>query len=232
MGRKKLGEILVDAGVLQEDRLRAALLEQRQRGGPLGRLLVQMSYISEEVLVVALSQQLNFPTVDLERVQVTSSVLDLITGEFAEQHGILPINVSGKFLDVAMTDPTNLAVIDELRIRTKLNVRSYIAGPKAMERAIARFYGRGSGVFNPALQLARSLSIEAAPPQRPPSPTPVPIALPTSSAARDVDIGALQQRIATLEALVSRDEEVIKKVLGLLVEKGIATKEELLKRIS
>jgi hypothetical protein len=251
VARKKLGEILVDAGVLEDELLRAALAEQKRRGGPLGRVLVDLKCITEDVLVVALSQQLHFPTVDLDRVQVSSHVLDLVTGEYAEQNGILPINAVGKFLDVAMTDPTNLSVIDELRIRTKLNVRSYIAGPKAMERAIARFYGRGSGLFNPALQLRHQRTIDpnATPTPRPastpaaarsrPASTPAPISTAPiepagmgSQAEREEEISALQHRIAKLEALVSRDEEVIKKLLGLLVDKGVATRDEILKRIS
>src|SRR6266571_1477911 len=143
MARKRLGEILVEAGVLADAQLRAALAEQRRWGGPLGRILVDMKLITEEAMVAALSHQLNFPSVNLDQVKVDRSVVDLIPGDLAEQFGVIPFAAQGKFLDVAMSDPTNLGVIDELRIRTRLNVRPYLAGPKAIERALARYYGRG-----------------------------------------------------------------------------------------
>ncbi len=143
MARKRLGEILVQAGVLDEARLRAALAEQRRWGGPLGRILIDMGGISEEAMVSALSQQLNFPTVNLDNRQIAMDVLDLVPAELAEQHSVVPFGVQGKFLDVAMADPTNLGIVDELRIRTRLNVRPYLAGPKMIERAVAKYYGRG-----------------------------------------------------------------------------------------
>src|SRR4051812_36315236 len=149
MARKRLGEILVQAGVLDDARLRAALAEQRRWGGPLGRILVDMKLISEEAMVQALSHQLNFPAIaNLESRAIEADVLDLVPGELAEQHSVVPFNVQGKFLDVAMSDPTNLGIVDELRIRTRLNVRPYLAGPKAIERAIAKFYGRGVATIN------------------------------------------------------------------------------------
>src|SRR5216117_2766791 len=108
MARKRLGEILVQAGVLDETRLRAALAEQRRWGGPLGRILVEMGGISEEVMVQALSHQLNFPAINLDTKVIPTDVLDLVPPELAEQHSVLPFAVQGKFLDVAMADPTNL----------------------------------------------------------------------------------------------------------------------------
>jgi hypothetical protein len=138
MARKKLGEILIQAGVIEEGQLRAALTEQARWGGPLGRILVDMRIISEDALVQALSHQLNFPAIKIDEKRIPQGALDLVPVELCEQHGMIPFNLSGKFLDVAMADPTNLGIIDELRIRTRLNVRAYLAGPKSIERAINR----------------------------------------------------------------------------------------------
>ena len=142
MARKRIGEILVQAGVLDAQGLKAALVEQRRWGGQLGRILVDLELISEDALVDALSQQLNFPTVNLDEVEIPDDVIDLISGDLAAQHRLIPFNLQSKFLDVAMSEPTNLGIIDELRMRTQLNVRSYLAGPKMIERAIERYYGR------------------------------------------------------------------------------------------
>jgi len=143
MARKKLGEMLLEAGVIDETGLRAALVEQRRWGGHLGRVLVDMKLVTEDQLVATLSRQLGIPTVDLSTVEVPQAVIELVPGELAEQFSLLPFAQPMKFLDVAMSDPTNLGIIDELRIRTQLNVRPYLAGPRTIERAVARYYGRG-----------------------------------------------------------------------------------------
>ncbi len=239
MARKRIGEILVQAGVLDNAGLRAALAEQRRWGGHLGRVLIDMKLVSEEALVRALSHQLNFPTVDLDQLDVQDKTLQLVSAEMAEQQSLIPFNLDGKFLDVAMSDPTNLGIIDELRIRTQLNVRPYLAGPKMIERALGRLYGIGpatisrdiraaqenaSGKTASALQSEDGLALRGA------SNVSVTASRP-GAATLDAEIRALQDRISQLEALVSRDEDVLRKLLGLLVEKGVATREEILDRI-
>jgi type IV pilus assembly protein PilB len=217
MARKKIGEILIAAGVLDEARLRAALIEQQRWGGPLGRMLVDLKLIDEPTLVDALSRQLSVPAVDLDAIEVPRAVLDLVPADLAEHHGIVPIAQPMKFLDIAMADPSNLGIVDELQIRTKLNVRPHLAGPKAIERAIARYYGRGVTAFRRATASAqphKALEIE----------TP-------RDLERDAEITALQQRVSRLEALVARDEDVLRKVLALLVDKGVASRDEIVERL-
>ncbi len=258
MARKRLGEILVDAGVLDESRLRSALVEQRRWGGHLGRILIDMKLISEDVLVQALSQQLNFPAINLDTRDISSATLDLVAGELAEQHSLIPFNVEGKFLDVAMTDPTNLGIVDELRIRTQLNVRAYLAGPKMIERALAKWYGRGvSGnplvggaidvPYDPAVSATvgenvvdfggssgrGTVSIGTADQMSAAQRRAHAISLASDEPEQNATaaIVNLQERIAALEALVQRDEDVIRKLMGLLVQKGVATREEILNSI-
>jgi hypothetical protein len=245
MARKKLGEMLLEAGVIDQTGLRAALVEQRRWGGHLGRVLIDMKLVTEEQLVSILSRQLGIATVDVDKLEIGQAVLDLVPGELAEQFSLIPFAQPMKFLDVAMSDPTNLGIIDELRIRTQLNVRPYLAGPRTIERAVARYYGRGIM----ATSAARSASLDLEPePSRPmevirggthpppfatPSaPGPSPLDLPSPGRAnRDAEITALQERLSKLEALVQRDEDVLRKVLALLVEKGVATREEILERL-
>ena len=273
MARKKLGEMLVEAGVLSEQGLRTALNEQRRWGGTLGKTLIEMKLLSESELVRVLSLQLSLPTIDLDNLDIHPTVLELVPGELAEQNNVVPFAQPMKFLDVAMADPTNLGLIDELRIRTQLNIRPYLAGPKMIERAVAKHYRRGFGRMQhqhrrvdtslpvettgdtvslgdgggPSYGRPDTAEIDAArrreglrPMPRPSRPppldvpmTPSPVALPGPPAlvTRDAQIDALQDRISTLEALVARDEEVLRKLLALLVEKGVATREEILERI-
>jgi len=243
MARKKLGEILIAEGVLDETRLRAALIEQQRWGGPLGRLLIEMKLIEEHVLVDALSRQLAIPAVDLDAIEVTQAVCDLVPGELCEHHSIMPFGVQLKFLDVAMADPTNLGITDELQIRTRLNVRPHLAGPRAIERAIARYYGRGFAgsqlrqTGRPARQTMRSHAIEldTGPKEKMElvqNATALGGVEPLGNrSARDAEIQALQQRVSRLEALVQRDEAVLRKVLALLVDKGVASRDEIVERL-
>jgi len=210
--RKKLGELLIEAGVLTESGLASALAEQKRWGGTLGKMLVEMRLVSEVDLVNVLSRQLGMIAVDLDVIEIDQEVLDLIPGELALSYGLLPFGRPPGFLDVAMSDPTNHGVLDELRIRSQLEVRPFLAGPKVIERAIAKYYGRRS-----QMKLSQRLSpvvgeIEARP-------------------SRDAEIDALQTRLSELEANVARDEEVLRKLLALLVEKGVATRDEILDRI-
>jgi hypothetical protein len=252
MARKKLGEMLVEAGVLSEPGLRSALNEQRRWGGTLGHKLVEMKLVSEADLVRVLSLQLSLPAVDLDQVKIPQAVLDLVPAEVASEHNLIPFAQQMKFLDVAMTDPTNLGILDELRIRTQLNIRPYLAGPRMVERALARFYARGfAAAHRPELAIpiegADVLDAPADPSvyadglrtrPRPrhaalaPRATTASVeAATTGLGTRDAEIDALQNRISRLEALIARDEEVLRKLLALLVEKGVATREEILERI-
>lgn len=253
MARKRLGEMLVEAGVIDAGSLRAALAEQQRWGGTLGRQLIEMRLLDENTLVATLSAQLNLPSVDLDQVQIPANVLALVPGDLCEHHSIVPFAQPFKFLDVAMSDPTNLGIIDELRIRTQLNVRQYLAGPKMIERALRTHYNRGlawgsrgqSGAIdlsvmdNNASASGRMELVDAhrhggSRTTRPP-PVPSPIDLGRAKFERerdrDAEIAALQGRISRLEALVERDEDVIRKLMALLVDKGLTTRDEILERI-
>lgn len=273
MARKRIGEILIQAGLIDEPSLRAALVEQRRYGGPLGRILVDLKFLLEDDLVAALSKQLAIPTINLDSLDISQAILDLVPGEIAEAHGVVPFAQPMKFLDVAMSDPTNQAIIDKLRVKTKLNLRPYLAGPKAIERAVAKYYGRGGLKAPNAGRSARGgLAVGEDPIQDPmelvagfdldhsvaPGASPkrtvfsnpgltIPNVLehpefehnaveqsgsnPAIQPSSLATIASLQDRVAALEALVRRDEEVIKKLLALLIDAGIVTRDELVSRL-
>jgi len=225
MARKRVGEMLIDAGVLSEADLRTALIEQKRWGGTIGRMLVEKRFIKEADLLAVLSRQFGVPIVDLDRVAIPIGVLDLVPGDLALELSVVPFAQPMKFLDVAMADPTNMGVLDELRIRTQLNIRPYLAGPKVLERAIARHYKRGYGLS----QISGSIDIDIG---EPPAPDLVPE--PPRRHARGEtrsEIDVLQDRISTLETMVARDEEVLRKLLALLIAKGVASREEILEAI-
>jgi hypothetical protein len=252
MARKKLGEMLIEAGVLDEARLRSALADQRRWGRSLGRTLVEMKLIGEDELVRVLGRQLGMPSVDLDKMSIPDSVCSQIPDELARQHQIIAFDQQMKFLDVAMVDPTNLGVIDELRIRTQLNIRSYLAGPRQMERALAKYHGGtqrnettisfdGGDVLDVVSpQVERSMTNElprTSTRDRQDGLRQHPRTMPPNfglagAPLRDAEIEALQNRISRLEALVERDEAVLRKLLALLIDKGVASRDEIMERLS
>jgi type IV pilus assembly protein PilB len=240
MARKKIGEMLIEAGVLSETSLRTALAEQRRWGGTIGRTLVEMQLVREGDLLTVLSRQFGVPVVDLEKLSIPQQVLELVPGDLAQELSVVPFAQPMKFLDVAMADPTNVGVIDELRIRTQLNIRPHLAGPKTLERAIGKYYQRGfaqphqyqsravidlSTVDHivPESEEATNIVLEAV--------RPYPRKTDAPAVERSPEIDALQTRVSRLEALVARDEEVLRKLLSLLVGKGVASREEILEAI-
>ena len=221
--RKQLGQMLIEAGAIDEAALRSALADQRRWGRPLGRTLVELRLIREDDLVRVLGQQLGLPSVDLDKVKIPKSVTDLVSSDLAYQHNIMPFAQPMKFLDVAMLDPTNLGIIDELRIRTQLNIRAYLAGPKMIERALEKYYG-GRPDFE--------IKVDFDEPIAKTHDGLKPRASNTSTKnEREQEIEVLQQRISKLEALVARDEDVLRKLLALLIEKGLATRAEIVDRL-
>ena len=152
--RKRLGTMLIDAGLLSEQALRVALNEQSRFGGSLGRTVVELKLVSEAELVRVLADQLKVEPIDLDALEIPQSVLAHVPPDFADLYAVIPYAQPSKFLDVAMTDPTNVTVLDELRTRTKLNIRPALVGPKMLERAIGKYYGRGFSRFYGDIPLA------------------------------------------------------------------------------
>ncbi len=260
MARKMLGEMLLEAGVIDEAKLRSALADQRRWGRTLGRTLVDLGFVAEETLVQVLGKQLGLASVDLSTMNIPYGVISLVPAELARRHHLIPFAQRMKFLDVALVDPTNVGVIDELRIRTQLNIHPYLAGPRQVDRALERYYGDSGGrhhetvipfeqpdvldfsgppVPAPAAPSPRQVRQTLSAAYAPVEPRPVPYVPPGPPAApptharpmRDAEIDALQARISTLEALVERDEAVLRKLLVLLIDKGIASRDEILERL-
>lgn len=185
--RIKLGELLVRAGVLDEFKLKAALAEQQRWGGRLGRILVEMNFVHEDLLVKALSKQLGVPRARLEKAEIPNEILSRIDPQFAAQNAVCPERYlpDKKILVVAMADPTNVSAIDELRFKTGLRVETSLAGELEITQAIDRmFYGRApiDGIdisaieraAGPAMVFDQNMEPQATQPLPPPYQTPAP----------------------------------------------------------
>jgi len=140
VARKRLGELLNEAGLLTREQLEQALAEQPASGLRLGELLLRKGWITEEQYCAVLEQQMGIPRVRLYRHTVPDDVLALVPEEFARQRKVLPLQRHAGGLLVAMADPTDNFTIDELRMRTGLPIQPAIALRDELERAIQHFY--------------------------------------------------------------------------------------------
>jgi hypothetical protein len=141
--RKRLGEILLEAGIIDGTQLQAALGHQRRWGGRLGQALIDLKMASEEQIVSTLATKMGFERAPVDLIEFGPGLelaLRLVPHEFAERNQLLPFAADAASLWVAMADPTNMGVIDELAFRTGRNVKLSIAGDREIARAIRRLY--------------------------------------------------------------------------------------------
>lgn len=139
--RKRLGDLLIDAGVLTQEQLEQALISQKTTGTRLGRELINLGYITEMVMIQALEFQLGIPHVDMSELVIDNDVASLIPGALAERYHIIPIRKEGPTITLAMVDPTNLFAIDDVNMITGCNVNPVIAAERDIVRAINQAYG-------------------------------------------------------------------------------------------
>jgi type IV pilus assembly protein PilB len=224
--KPKLGDLLVQAGAIDDAQLKSALGEQRQWGKPLGMTLVRMGFLDEETLVHTLASQLKIPVVKLSGKRVNPEVLERVPIDLAEKHRCIPLleNDEGgqKVLYLGMEDPADLEALDELGFRVGERVKPVLVAPSELDAALQRHYHwatQSAGTAEPIaprdeeeepefseIGSAPEPSFEAAP--EPP---------------------ALARPPAKQSAV---PPEVILRALGqLLIEKGILTRDELVERV-
>jgi type IV pilus assembly protein PilB len=140
----RLGEMLVKAGNIDEFQLNSALSYQRHWGGQIGSSLVKLGYIGEDDLLRFLSEQLNLTRIDLSRISISPAVLESVPVEKALEYNIIPVDrkeMNGTiYLLIAMSNPTNLIIIDALQFATGCRVRPALASHDSIRAAIERCY--------------------------------------------------------------------------------------------
>ena len=141
-----LGELLLREKIINADQLKSALDFQRKNSLPLGTSLVTLGFISEEEIAQALSRQLGYPYIDLDQFEVYPEVISLIPAEAAKKHMVMPIHRIRSFLTLAMVDPTDLEVIEDIRFRTGLSIQPVIASESGVMNSINKYYGTADAI--------------------------------------------------------------------------------------
>ncbi|MCP4650242.1 MAG: Flp pilus assembly complex ATPase component [PVC group bacterium] len=141
---KTIGSILKERGLITEDELKEGLESQNMTGLPLGRVLVNLGYITEKDLLKALGVQAKMETVELGRLQIPKEVLERIPGSIAKLYSILPIGIENNTLVIATSEPLNFSIFDDLRFMLNCNIKGKAATLTSITKAIKKYYGRES----------------------------------------------------------------------------------------
>ncbi len=138
--REQVGHQLVSARVISQADLSRALEIQQQQGGRLGSILVRLGVLSDSTLLEFLSQQYGVPTVELSTCSGDTTLQSLIPVDLMQQHLIYPVKRTASRLTLAMADPTNTSLLDELRFRTGLHVIPMVASESDVQAAIQQAF--------------------------------------------------------------------------------------------
>jgi type IV pilus assembly protein PilB len=143
---KRLGELLVENGLLTAEQLQQALVEQKRQRRPLGQLLLASQVVDEKALAGVLSLHFGVPLIDFGRARVEKEALALVPESYAREHTILPIRLHKDELEVATIDPGDLALFAELKVLTRKRIKPLLGVQSEIERAIVQFYKLQGGV--------------------------------------------------------------------------------------
>ena len=142
----RLGEILIKENLITPEQLKQALDYQKQHGGRLGTCMMKMGFISDDEITAVLSRQYGVPSINLKYYEVDASVIKLIPQDTAIRYQIVPLSRVGSTLTIAMTDPTNVFAMDDIKFMTGFNVEPVVASESAITEAIYKFYGEAESV--------------------------------------------------------------------------------------
>jgi type IV pilus assembly protein PilB len=139
----RLGELLVREKMISLQQLQEAQTEAKKTGRRLGVALSRLGYVNDQDLTQFLARQYSLPSINLNDFEIDPDVLKLVPKEVAMKHMVVPVNRAGATLIVAMSDPSNIFAIDELKFLTQYNIEPVVAAEAAIEESIRRYYDKG-----------------------------------------------------------------------------------------
>jgi type IV pilus assembly protein PilB len=138
--QKRLGDVLFEQGVVTEKQINEAL-RKREKGEKIGEALIRFGFCNDSQIVDALEASLGIKRVNLQMLYIDESVLKLLDEEFVTKARIMPVNIHGRRIVIATNDPLDFPTIENVRLRTGMNVETVLATKNDIDTAIARYYG-------------------------------------------------------------------------------------------
>jgi type IV pilus assembly protein PilB len=146
----RIGELLLKERRITPEQLQEALTYQRQNGGKLGANLVKLGFVKDEDITALLSKQYGVPSITLNQFEIDLAVVKLVPAETARKYQIVPLSRAGATLTIAMTDPTNVFAMDDVKFMTGYNVEPVVASETALLETIEKYYGAGAAATRAA----------------------------------------------------------------------------------
>ena len=157
----RLGELLVKASLITPEQLHKALAEQKASGGRLGFNLTKLGFLNEEALTTFLSKQYNVPAINLSEFEIDPSVMKLIPLDVVKKYVVIPINRAGSTIILAMSDPSNIFALDDIKFMTGYNVEAVVAAEGSIIEAIKKYYVKSGTREEKKIQLdAKDYSLD------------------------------------------------------------------------
>ena len=145
---RRLGDLLVNEGLISREGLQRALSEQKGSNEKLGSILVRLGLIQEDQLIGFLSRQYGIPSITLTQLDIDPEVVKLVPAQIAKKYEVLPVKRTGNALTLAMADPTNVFALDDVAFMTNLQVLPVVASQGAIRQAIERLYEPQASAFS------------------------------------------------------------------------------------
>ncbi|MGE4357532.1 MAG: type II secretion system ATPase GspE [Candidatus Omnitrophota bacterium] len=148
----KLGEMLIEAGVITPEQLDAGLREHKRTKEFLGTTLVKMGFVSEEKLLPILSKQLGIPFVRIRETKIDPEIIKKVPAKFASHYKLIPLRMENGTLVIAVTDPLDIHTIDDIKLLLGYEVKPVLAGEKDIIEGIKKYYGVGAGTVEKMME--------------------------------------------------------------------------------
>src|SRR2546425_9176362 len=136
----RLGELLVRENLISLQQLQKAQEEQKKAGGRIGYHLTKLGFIEESELTNFLSKQYGVPSINRKEFDIDAEVVRLVPKDVAEKHQCIPVNRAGASLILAMSDPSNIYAIDDIKFLTGYNIEVVVASEQAIKEALEKYY--------------------------------------------------------------------------------------------
>lgn len=141
---KRIGEVLLERGVINRKEIEQALEHQKEHGGIMGQILIQLGFVTEDEVALALTAQYGFPYLPLNNYEIDGDLTMLIPEEMARKYCLIAIDRIGNALTLAMSDPSNIEAIEAIELMTKCVVQTFVSAPSNIVVAIDKYYKRAA----------------------------------------------------------------------------------------
>lgn len=137
---KQLGELLVEMGLITKDQLHHSLEVQKDKGGLIGQVLVDLGYVSEEAIAQAITAQYGFPYLPLENYEIDTEIVKIVPKNVAIQYCLIPVDKIGSNLTIAMANPLNSQAVEDIALLSGLYVQLFVSTAADIKKAIKKYY--------------------------------------------------------------------------------------------